>query len=356
MLPVVLAGGAGTRFWPASRRAVPKPFVPLVGRRTLIGDTLARLRLLAPAPRTTVVSAEALAGATRAALRGQRGTRLLLEPVARNTAAAIAWAAAEALGRGDSGVIGVFPADHHIPDARAFAGAVRVAANAAADGEKLVLLGIEPAWPDTAYGYLRLARRARGAVVPVARFVEKPDAARARRFVADGGYLWNAGMVLARPELILAETRALAPEVWEALGPTLERIAAGGRPARAALARAYRAVRPLSFDYAVLERSKRVFALRGRFAWSDLGSWDALGAHLPALGENRVHAGTPPVLLDAQHNVVWSSTDKTVALLGVRDLLVIQTTDALLVCANHRAQDVRKIVDELARRGREDLL
>ncbi|MFI5314394.1 MAG: mannose-1-phosphate guanylyltransferase [Myxococcota bacterium] len=352
----MLAGGAGTRFWPASRRARPKPFVPLVGRHTLLGDTLERLRLLAPASRTTVVSAEELAGATRSALRAHRGTRLLLEPVARNTAAAIAWGAAEALGRGDDGVIGVFPADHHIPDPRAFARAVRVAARAAADGQHLVLLGIEPSRPDTAYGYLRLASRARGAVTRVARFVEKPDARRARRFLADGSYLWNAGMLLARPETILAETRRLAPEVWDALGATLERVASGGRVKRAALARAYRAVRPLSFDYAVLERSRRVFALRGRFAWSDLGSWDSLGAHLAAVGANRIHCAVPPVLLDAQHNVVWSSTDKAVALLGVKDLLVIQTTDALLVCANHRAQDVRKIVDELARRGRVDLL
>jgi mannose-1-phosphate guanylyltransferase len=353
---VVLAGGAGTRFWPASRRAVPKPFVPLVGRRTLLGDTLERLRVLAPASRTTVVSAQALAGATRAALRAHRGTRLLLEPVARNTAAAIAWSAAESLGRGDDGVIGVFPADHHIPDARAFSRAVMQGARAAADGERLVLLGIEPSHADTAYGYLRLSSRARGSVARVARFVEKPDLRRARRFVADGSYLWNAGMVLARPERILEETRRLAPEVWDALGPTLDRVASGRRVSRAALARAYRRVRPLSFDYAVLERSRRVFALRGRFAWSDLGSWDALGAHLAALDANRVHSPTPPVLLDAQHNVVWSSTDKTIALLGVKDLLVIQTTDALLVCANHRAQDVRKIVDELARRGREDLL
>ncbi len=353
---MVLAGGAGTRFWPASRRAVPKPFVPLVGRRTLLGDTLERLRLLAPAGRTTVVSAQALAGATRAALRPHRGTRLLLEPIARNTAAAIAWAAAEALGRGDDGVIGVFPADHHIPDARAFARAVTEGARAAADGERVVLLGIEPTHADSAYGYLRLASRTRGSVARVARFVEKPDLRRARRFVADGSYLWNAGMVLARPERILEETRRLAPEVWDALGSTLERVASGRRISRAALARAYRRVRPLSFDYAVLERSRHVFALRGRFAWSDLGSWDALGAHLAALDANRVHSAAPPILLDAQHNVVWSSTDKTIALLGVKDLLVIQTTDALLVCANHRAQDVRKIVDELARRGREDLL
>jgi mannose-1-phosphate guanylyltransferase len=353
---VVLAGGAGTRFWPASRRAVPKPFVPLVGRRTLLGDTLERLRLLAPASRTTVVSAESLAGATRAALRSHRGTRLLLEPVARNTAAAIAWAAADALGQRRDGVIGVFPADHHIPDSKAFARSVTQAARAAADGERLVLIGIEPSWPDTAYGYLRLAKGGRGGVTRVARFVEKPDAARAKRFVADGGYLWNAGMVVARPERILEETRRLSPEVWDALGPTLERVAAGKRCPRPALARAYRRVTPLSFDYAVLERSSRVFALRGRFAWSDLGSWDALGAHLGLRDGNRVHSPTPPILCDAQHNVVWSATDKAIALLGVKDLLVIQTTDALLVCANQRAQDVRKIVDELARRGREDLL
>ena len=366
----MLAGGAGTRFWPASRRAAPKPFVPLVGRRTLIGDTLARLRLLAPARRTTVVSAEELGAATRAALRAQPATRLLLEPVARNTAAAIAWAAADALGRGAAGVIGIFPADHHIPDAPAFARAVKTAARAAADGERLVLLGIEPSRPDTAYGYLRLAGRAltgraraglaradaRADVRPVARFVEKPDLARARRFVAHGGYLWNAGMVLARPERILAETRALAPEVWDALGATLERIAAGRAVPRRALARAYRAVRPLSFDYAVLERSRRVFALRGRFAWSDLGSWDALGAQLPERDGNRIHSPVAPVLIDARHNVVWSSTDETIALLGVEGLLVIQTTDALLVCANQRAQDVRRVVDELARRDRGELL
>jgi mannose-1-phosphate guanylyltransferase/mannose-6-phosphate isomerase len=352
----VLAGGAGTRFWPASRRALPKPFIPLVGKRTLIGDTLARLRRLAPPERTTVVSAETLARPTRAALRGSKGARLLLEPVARNTAAAIAWAAADALGRRHDGVLGVFPADHSIPRPEQFAASVTRAARAAAAGTRIVLIGIEPARPDTAYGYLRVAP-ARGGALRVARFVEKPDAARARRFVDDGGYLWNAGMVVARPELLLEETRALAPEVWDALGPALERIAAGRAVPRAELARAYRRVRPLSFDYAVLERSRRVFAVRGRFAWSDLGSWDAVAGHLAADRDgNRLHSGAPPIALDAQRNLVWSSTDRTIAVLGVRDLAVIQTTDATLVCAIDRAQDVRKVVDELARRGREDLL
>ena len=163
-------------------------------------------------------------------------------------------------------------------------------------------------------------------------------------------------MVVARAGRLLAETRALAPEVWDALGPTLERIASGGRVPRAALARAYRRVRPLSFDYAVLERSRSVFAVRGRFAWSDLGSWDAVAEHLPDSGGNRLHCSSPPVVLDAERNLVWSSTDRTIAVLGVRDLVVIQTTDATLVCAIDRAQDVRRVVDELVRRGREDLL
>jgi mannose-1-phosphate guanylyltransferase len=174
--------------------------------------------------------------------------------------------------------------------------------------------------------------------------------------VASGQYLWNGGMLLARPERILAETHAHAPEIWDALGPTLLRIAAGRAVPRAALARAWARVRPLSFDYAVLERSRRVWAVRGRFAWSDLGSWDALGEHLPLLDGNRVHCTPPPLLLEAKRNVVWSSADRQVVLIGVQDLLVIQTTDALLVCANDRAQDVRKVVDELTRRRREQLL
>ena len=353
----MLAGGAGTRFWPASRKARPKPFVPLVGARTLLADTLERLRRLAPAEHTTVVAADALAAASRAALRAYPGTRLLLEPVARDTAAAIAWAAADALGRGWDGVIGVFPADHHIARPGAFAKCVVQAAREAADGERLVLLGIEPTRADTGYGYLRLGRGARAARVrPVDRFVEKPSRARALRFLASGGYLWNSGMLLARPELVLAETRALAPEVWRAVGPTLSRIAAGRFVPRKTFARAWARARPLSFDYAVLERSRRVSAVRGSFGWSDLGSWDVLGERLKLRDGNRVHCMPAPLLLEAKRNVVWSSADRQVVLLGVRDLLVIQTTDALLVCANDRAQDVRKVVDELSRRHREELV
>jgi len=353
---VILAGGAGTRFWPASRSARPKHFIPLLGGTSLFEATLRRVRELAPPERTWVVSASGLAQATRRALRGHAGVRLLLEPEARDTAAAIAWAAARIEAEDPEALMGVFPADHHIPAPRAFARSVRAAARAASDGEGLVLVGIEPTRPDTAYGYLWLGDRVRGAAHAVRRFVEKPSASRAKRFLRDGQYLWNAGMLVASPRRVLAEAEALAPELWKPLGPSLARIAGGGRVAAGAFARAYRRVRPVSFDYAVLERTSRALAVRGRFRWSDLGSWNALEEHLERRGGNAV-GGTPPAaLIEASGNVIWNTTDKAVALLGVRDLVIVETQDALLICPKDRAQEVRQVVGQLARERRQKLI
>jgi mannose-1-phosphate guanylyltransferase len=347
---VILAGGAGTRFWPASRRARPKHFVPLIGGLTPLEETLSRLRELAPPSRTRIVTTAELGRSTRRALGGRRrAVRLLLEPEGRNTAAAVLWAAARVAADDPEGVIGIFPADHHIPSPGAFARTVRGAARAAADGEWLVLVGIQPDSPDTAYGYLQLGNPVSGAARRVRRFVEKPDAVRARRFFASGHYLWNAGMLVSRPQRLLTEAEALAPEVWSALGPSLRRIARGERVGAAAFARAYRRVEPLSFDYAVLERSRRVAGVRGRFRWSDLGSWDALARHLDQADGNAVGGLPPAALIESSGNVIWNTTDKAIALLGVRDLVVVETQDALLVCAKDKAQEVRQVVQRLSR-------
>jgi len=355
--PVILAGGAGTRFWPASRRARPKPFVPLVGRETLLEGTLVRMRGLAPASRIAVLAATDLAPLVRRSLRGHRGVHAIFEPQARNTAAAIAWAAAWVASRDPEGLVGIFPADHYIPQLAPFVRVVTAALRASADGEALVLIGIQPTRPDTAYGYLKLAAARRGTgAAGVARFEEKPDAPRARRFLRDRGYLWNAGMIVARPQRVLAETRAHAPEVWGSLGEVLEREASGRRVTRAALARAYRGVAPISFDYAVLERSRRVRAVRGQFSWSDLGSWDALGLHLAEAAGNRARAPMRVTPLDARGNIVWTAGDKQVVLLGVDDLVVVDAPDALLVSSKHRAQEVRRAVEALARQGRKELV
>jgi mannose-1-phosphate guanylyltransferase len=310
---------------------------------------------LATPERTRVVSAASLARVTRRALRPYPGVMLMLEPEARNTAAAIAWAAASVAAKDPDGVVGVFPADHHIPNATSFTRSVRGAARVAAAGDSLVLIGIDPDRPETAYGYLRLGELTRPPAHRVKRFLEKPDSARARRFLKQGGHLWNAGMVLATAARILEETRQHAPEVWEPLGSALEKIAAGGRVSAAALGRAYRRTAKISFDYAVLERSHCVLAVPGEFRWSDLGSWNSLGEHLAELDGNRVAGRKPVATLDARDNIVWNTTDRAVALLGVQDLIVVETDDALLVCAKDRAQEVRRIVDQLSGRRRGNL-
>jgi mannose-1-phosphate guanylyltransferase len=316
---------------------------------------LDRIGKLAPAGRTRVVSAAPLARITRQALRRVPGAVLMLEPEARNTAAAIAWAAASVAAEDPEGVVGIFPADHHIPSPSAFVRCIRGAARVAAAGESLVLVGIEPDRPETAYGYIQLGELARAPAHRVKRFLEKPDPARARRFLKRGGYLWNAGMVLATAARILEETERHAPEVWKPLGKALEKLSAGGRVPATALARAYRRTERISFDYAVLERSRRVLAVRGSFRWSDLGSWNSLGDHLPALEGNRVGGTKPVSVWDARDNIVWNTTERAIALLGVQDLIVVETDDALLICAKDRAQEVRQIVEQLSGRRRGDL-
>jgi mannose-1-phosphate guanylyltransferase len=351
----VLAGGAGTRFWPASRRARPKPFVRLLGDQTLLDATLTRLYRVAPAESLCVVASRDLERLTRRALREHPGVTALFEPEARNTAPAIAWAAANVAAREPDAILGVFPADHHIPSPAGFARTVRAAARAAARLDRIVLIGIEPTHPDTAYGYFRIQGDAGTDAAPVRRFVEKPDARRALRYYRSGGYLWNAGMLVAPVSRILEETRAHAPEVWDALGGALESRAAGQRVGRARIERAWRRVRPASFDVAVLERSRRVSAVRGRFAWSDLGSWDALAEHLPEAAGNRFWGEPPAVAIDARQNLIWNSTGRPLVLLGVSGLVCVATEDALLVGRKDRSQDVRRAVTDLVRRGRGDL-
>ena len=346
---LVLAGGAGSRFWPASRRARPKPFVPLVGGQTLLDATLGRLSGLTEPSRIRVLASRDLEAVTREALVGHPGVRALFEPVPRNTAAAIAWGAACVAAEDPDAIVGVFPADHHIPSPAGFLRTLAAAEKAAAHHDALVLIGIEPAHASTAYGYLRVGDRALGpgGVHRIREFREKPAAAVARRLVRSGEYLWNAGMVVAPVRRILAECQAHAPEVWDALGPALERTARGEPVETRALDADYAQVKPLSFDYAVLERTDRALVARGRFRWSDLGSWDSLEPHLDAAAGNRVRGRAPVVNIGASGNVVWNQTGRALALVGIEDLIVVETEDVLLICRKDRAQDVRAVVEKL---------
>jgi mannose-1-phosphate guanylyltransferase len=365
---VVLAGGAGERFWPSSRRARPKPFLRVVGGRTLLEATLARARRFAPMERTWIVCGNEHAAAMRRESGLSRG-HVLVEPARRNTAMAVAWAAERIRAEDPEAVMAVLSADHHIPDARAFAKAIRQGARAAADAGVLVTLGVRPTRPDTGYGYIEqgpVADSRHPALHRVRRFVEKPDAARARRYLASGRYLWNAGVFVWSVGSLLEEIERHAPDLHRALAPL--RAHPRGRNAEA-VASAYRRAPSVPVDVAVMEKSDRVWTIPVDFAWSDVGTWASLAEELgvgragDARGPsgknasdadgNRVLAGDV-MMQDARANLVWGGK-RLVALLGVEDLAVIDTDDVILVTKLGRSPDVRKFVAALKRKGRDDL-
>lgn len=349
---VILAGGAGERFWPASRQRHPKPFLRVLGGRSLLEATFERARRFASDGCVWVVCGTDHARAIRAET-GLPAQRVLVEPERRNTAMAVGLAAARVAALDPDAVMAVLPADHRIPDARAFAVAIRRAARAAREACVLVTLGVQPTRPEPGYGYIQVGRPA-GPAHPglrvVRRFVEKPDARTARRYLRSGGYLWNAGIFVWTARTILAELEACAPALHRAVAP-LRRAA---RPSPATLRRAYRSAPAQPVDVAVLEQSRRVWTLPVSFHWSDVGTWESLAEELGvAPGRTRVVAGD--LLFDDRGgNLVWGQ-GRAIALLGVEGVAVIESPDALLVARLDRAPDVRAVVAELKARGRSDV-
>jgi mannose-1-phosphate guanylyltransferase len=340
-----MAGGSGTRFWPRSRLRVPKQLLPIAGRRSLLADTLVRVRPLVGGRRTWVVTAASHAAAVRREARGVPRANVLVEPVGRNTAAAIALAALRVAARAPDAIMAVLPADHAIADGPAFRATLGQAMDVAAATDRLVTIGVPPTHPETGYGYIQvgapLGTIAAGAHA-VARFLEKPDRERAAGLIAGGDVLWNAGIFAWRVERILAELRRWVPELMSPLEAALRR---GGA---SALARAYRRIPAVSIDTGVLERADHVAVVRARFDWSDVGSWAAV-ADLWHGGTNGNAVRGTAVVVESDGCVIDAGT-RLVALIGVHDLVIVDTPDALLVCPKERAQDVRLVVDELRRR------
>lgn len=340
-----MAGGSGTRFWPRSRTRVPKQLLPIVGRRSLLAETLARVRPLV-APRSTwVVTASSHATAVRRESRGVPRGHVLVEPQGRNTAAAIALAALRIGAVAPDGVMAVLPADHAVGDPARFRETLDRALTLAATTDRLVTIGVPPTYPETGYGYIQvgdLLGAAEEGMHAVARFIEKPDRARAETLIAAGDTLWNAGMFAWRVERILAELRRWLPDLMGALEPAVRRGTA------TALARAYRRLPAISIDHGVLERAEHVAVVRATFPWSDVGSWAAV-ADLWRNGDAANAVRGLAVLLDSAGCIVDAGS-RLVALVGAKDLVVVDTPDAVLVCPTDRAQDVRLVVDELRRR------
>jgi len=337
-----MAGGSGTRFWPRSRQRVPKQLLAIATRKTLLADTLARVRSLATPRATWIVTGASHATAVRREARGLPRGNVLVEPQGRNTAAAVALAALRIARTAPDGVMIVLPADHAIGDVAAFRATLVQAMDVAVATDRLVTIGIAPTRPETGYGYIQVGEPLDGGAHAVARFIEKPDLARAQSLLEGGDVLWNGGIFAWRVERILAELRRWTPDVVGPLEHALKRGTAR------ALAQAYARVPSVSIDTGVMERAERVAVVRATFPWSDVGSWAAV-ADLWRNGHEANAVRGSAVLVDSTGCVVDAGS-RLVALVGVEDLVVVDTPDALLVCPKGRAQDVRLIVEELRRR------
>jgi mannose-1-phosphate guanylyltransferase len=325
---------------------VPKQFLPIVGRRTMLQETVARVSPPVPPERVWVVTGRAHAAAVRAQLPLLARGRLLVEPQGRNTAAAVALAALRIARVAPDGVMAVLPSDHAIARRAVFRADLALALDVAQRHGALVCIGIRPTRPETGFGYIRVGAPIAGTAGRAARvraFIEKPALVRARALVARRDVLWNGGIFAWRVDVILAALRRHVPAV---IGPLEQALARGG--ARA-LEAAYRRIPSISIDTGVLERAADVAVVRARFPWSDVGSWAAVEAlwQTGSNGRNAVRGRAVPV--DARGCVV-DSPDRLVALLGVEGLVVVDSPDAILVCRKDRAQDVRLVVDELRRR------
>jgi mannose-1-phosphate guanylyltransferase/mannose-6-phosphate isomerase len=349
---VILAGGAGERFWPASRSAHPKPLLTVVGDDSLLGATARRAGAFAD--ESWLVCGDDHARAMRRET-GFPARRVLVEPARRNTAMAVALAATRIAAEDPDAVMVVLPADHHIPDRRAFAADVRRAARAARDAGVLVTLGVRPTRADTGYGYIqsgKAAGRAHPGLRQVRRFVEKPDLATARRYLRAGGYLWNAGIFVWTARAILEEVEAYMPDLHRCLAPVRK---AGRRLTRKVLENAYRRAPSAPIDTGVMERSQRVWTLPVRWHWSDVGTWESLASELGVTqGTSRLLGGNL-VSDDLGGNLIWGQGDRLIALLGVEGLAVVDTGDALLITKLDRSGEVRGIVKALKEMGRADV-
>lgn len=359
MISVVLAGGSGTRFWPMSRRLRPKQLVSLWDDTTMIEAAVARLGAVSAPEQTFVVLGEHLVAATRRVLPE---VGFIVEPCARNTAPAIGLAAIYAQHHFGDEPLGVFPADHYIGAGEGFSQCLRRAEEAARRGH-IVTLGITPTSPETGYGYIHFdasdpARPGEEApaagAFPVRQFVEKPTRALARQYLDSGDYVWNSGMFIFKPSVLLDEMRRQLPQMHQRMMTIA--AALGTSEERAVLEAEFSAIRGISVDYGIMENARDVVVLPATFTWSDVGHWDAVD-QVHALDAHGNVVDADALLVDVTRSVIYSrDTGRLIAVCGVEGLVVVDTPDALLVIPRERAQDVRLVVEALQDAGRDDLL
>ena len=355
MYAVILAGGSGTRFWPLSRELYSKQFLKIAGSKALLQQTLERLEGLVPLEKTYIVASEKQVPNIQVLFPGSDGKvspRILVEPAGKNTAPAIGLAAIQLAARDPDAVMAVLPADHLITKTKAFYRILKAAA-AIARQQSLVIFGVRPTRPETGYGYIRPGSKIKDLgprsvdVRRVDAFVEKPDPAAAQRYLKSGRYYWNAGIFVWRASDILQEIKRRLPKVYRCLEAIQQ--SRGTLKEKEVTERAYRRMQSISIDYGVLEKADHVLMIEADIGWTDLGNWTSLEDVIQTDRRGNIRVGNV-VDLGSRHSVIYAS-ERLVATIGLDDMIVVDSPDATLVCPKERAQDVKKLVAELKRRG-----
>ena len=352
---VIMAGGGGTRFWPLSRQNFPKQLLKISGDKTMIQATVERLAPIADSKHILIVTGAAHAEEIKRQLPDIPDENIIKEPVGRNTAPCVALAAHIIANRDPDGVMAIFPADHLIAKPEELIGSIeKITARIETDPQLLATIGITPSYPETGYGYIKKGS-GDGNIFSVDEFCEKPDTETAKRYVDDGGYLWNAGMFFWKVSTILAEFDRHMPELANTIKPIAESIPSNRFDET--MDKTYPTLPAQSIDYGIMEKAGgegRVLVAECDPGWNDVGSWRSLYDIIPS-GKDRNRSIGDLVAIDSAG--VYSHSDKKlVAVVGVDDIIVVETDDAILICNKERAQDVRKITETLKNQGRTELL
>ena len=347
---VVMAGGSGTRFWPLSRKKQPKQLLNLSGKDYMINEAVDRLATVTDYKNIFVVTNSTIAEKTFNTLNGRLERKMILdEPAIRNTAACIGFSAIEILEKYGDGVMVITPSDAYIKNADAFTKVLKTAISVADKEDVLVTVGIKPEFPATGYGYIKFSGD--GEVKTVEKFVEKPNKETAERYLADGGYLWNSGMFIWKASVILDKIRTLLPEIYEKLQLIAKSF--GKEDEREVVNSIYPTIPSISIDYGVMEHANDIRVIPADIGWSDVGDWNMLGVLNPLDENGNVRVGDT-VCLDTKNSVIYAE-NKLVATIGLDDVIVVQTGDAILVCSREKAQEIKKISEKLSKENREDL-
>jgi mannose-1-phosphate guanylyltransferase len=350
---IIMAGGIGARFWPRSKKKSPKQLLKIIGENTMIQETFTRLNGLVPKENILIVTNESQRPGIAEQLPEIPAENILVEPFGRNTAACIGLASVIIQKRSPDAVTFVMPADHIIRDNESFMNTLKIAAQFSYQNQALVTIGIQPTKPETGYGYIQIDEDSgKNNVFKVLTFAEKPNYDTAVNFIKSGDFLWNSGMFIWTVDSILNEIKQLMPDLYEGLIQIRDNLSNPDFPN--ILSEIYGHLKSISIDYGIMEKSNKVFLVKGKFSWSDVGSWEAVYELSNKDEDGNVKVGS--VYTDMALDSYIYSPDKFAAVIGLDNIIVINHKDALLICKRDKAQDVKNVIDFLKLNKLNDLL